>query len=581
MQLGRFARTLAASILIITIAVVSFAQTQKPDARPANGSISGQVKAGGVPLANKTVIVMRMENRADIFRMSLDSASALDIFRTAKTDADGRYNITGLRAGNYEIHVEAAAFAPAKRDSDRSRTVTLDDDQNADNINFSLVRGGVITGRAMDADGRPLIAQPMQLKSAFGEGETREFSGVSAGGEESTDDRGVYRLFGLAPGKYIIGVGGRVARPFGASSKYPLTYFPGTTDEKQARIIEIAEGSEITDIDIRLGGANKTYEVTGHVVDADSGQPIPKTTLLCIGQSSSGGAFGYSNSATSDAKGEFRLSGLAPGKYRIQLTSSYSGLLGNPSEHYAEETTFEVLDANVSGVQVQARRGAILNGVVVIEGTPEQKNQFNLGQMMMMAFVEQKKVDRQDDGQQEHLSTSDFSTTKLNADGSFRMAGLPPGKVSGFNVISIAANASLKLKRIEQNGVVMTEGIETRPGETISGVKIVLGTASGSIRGQINFSGGKLPDGGSAHAIAVRADSQGNDRDSESAEVDSKGRFVIEGLMDGEYQILIVFRPGSGAESTESGEQRVRVANGAETTVTIPFDPNKKREERQ
>lgn len=582
MRLGLCRRLSGVLVLVAAIAVAAFSQTQKPDNRPANSSIAGQVKAGGIPLPNKTVIVSRFEERGNIFAVTMDGSGLSDLFHSAKTDADGRYRLTGLKAGTYEINVSAAAFAPDKKGGERSRTITLDENEAEENVDFSLARGGVITGRVTDADGRPLIAQSMQLRTINGDGEARQIVGVSSGGETETDDRGVYRVFGLSAGRYIIGVGGRTYNPFGAAAKYPLTYFPGTTDEKQARLIEVAEGSEVMEIDIRLGSASKTYEAIGHVIDAESGQPISKVSLMCFGRSGSDGVTGFSGTATSDAKGEFRFNGLPPGTYTVQLRPDVAGLLGGQSEHYIEETKFEVLDTNISGVQVQAKRGAMLSGVVAIEATPEQKSKINLGQTMIMGIVERKTVEQSGNIENAHISTTDYGVSKLNSDGSFRLTGLPPGKVVSFNLISISNGRQPAVSRIERDGVEMRDGIEIRSGEALTGVKVVLGIASGSIRGQVNLTGGKLPEGWVVRAMASRVNAPEHDRNSGFAEVSSNGRFIIEGLIDGEYEIMVFAHPKDGGRDSRQTEQIVRITSGAETPVTITLDLSKKeQEERQ
>jgi len=73
-----------------------------------------------------------------------------------------------------------------------------------------------------------------------------------------TDDRGVFRVYGLAPGAYRVSVG-QVASAEGAisivgigGSQYAKTFYPGATDELKAAIIRVNEGTEATNIDIIL-----------------------------------------------------------------------------------------------------------------------------------------------------------------------------------------------------------------------------------------------------------------------------------------------------------------------------------------
>lgn len=49
------------------------------------------------------------------------------------------------------------AYVPVLPNGRRSRSITLSDGEEARNIDFTLARGGVITGRLTGADGGPII----------------------------------------------------------------------------------------------------------------------------------------------------------------------------------------------------------------------------------------------------------------------------------------------------------------------------------------------------------------------------------------------------------------------------------------
>jgi hypothetical protein len=70
-----------------------------------------------------------------------------------------------------------------------------------------------------------------------------------------TDDRGVYRAYGLPAGRYKVKVGdpstGRTKVLFGRAP-LPESYHPGVTNRSKAEVVEVAAGSEATDIDIRV-----------------------------------------------------------------------------------------------------------------------------------------------------------------------------------------------------------------------------------------------------------------------------------------------------------------------------------------
>ena len=72
------------------------------------------------------------------------------------------------------------------------RTLIINKAETIDNVDFVLLRGGAITGKVVDGDGRPLveihvaaIPEPQNMLAAMRYLGTR------------TDDRGIYRLFGL------------------------------------------------------------------------------------------------------------------------------------------------------------------------------------------------------------------------------------------------------------------------------------------------------------------------------------------------------------------------------------------------
>ena len=76
-----------------------------------------------------------------------------------------------------------------------------------------------------------------------------------------TDDRGVYRFYGLPAG--VSSQRGRRGISGRAYHNNFRTYYPDATDQSQAKIIEVKEGAEVTNIDIRLGVGKDTYEAVG------------------------------------------------------------------------------------------------------------------------------------------------------------------------------------------------------------------------------------------------------------------------------------------------------------------------------
>lgn len=67
-----------------------------------------------------------------------------------------------------------------------------------------------------------------------------------------SDDRGVYRLYGLPAGRYLVSLGSpnlpdfRPVDPGGTRAHFAPVYYPGVTDEAQAKVVEVKLGAEVT-----------------------------------------------------------------------------------------------------------------------------------------------------------------------------------------------------------------------------------------------------------------------------------------------------------------------------------------------
>ena len=198
----------------------------------------------------------------------------------ATTDADGNYRITGIPAGSYQVSPMAPAYVVTDlvATRERGRTLLLAEGEDVQDVDFSLERGGVIAGRVTDANGRPVVEERLTLVSADQSKQNQQMFGPFMGAGAITDDRGVYRIYGLPPGQYKISVGrdddnyysslgvGRVT--------YKRTFYPDATDPAEAKVIEVTEGSEATNIDISLGQILPGFVASGKVVDGETGRPV-------------------------------------------------------------------------------------------------------------------------------------------------------------------------------------------------------------------------------------------------------------------------------------------------------------------
>ena len=128
------------------------------------------------------------------------------------TDKDGNFRATGLSPGLYAIDVprvkEYVMRPLTAAESGERRYYRV-----GDSITITLMKGGVITGRVTTSDGQPMVGAEVSATMA------RDAEGYSVrdapeGDPRMTDDRGIYRIFGLRPGSYIVGTSGRMSEFF-------------------------------------------------------------------------------------------------------------------------------------------------------------------------------------------------------------------------------------------------------------------------------------------------------------------------------------------------------------------------------
>ncbi len=517
--------------LFLLLIAVPFAISAR--AQSAVGSVSGTVTIDGKPA--RGVKVVALPSPEDIWNKPLSS----DV-----TDQSGHYQLRGIPAGNYSITVDAPTLVMEGQDDETpsGKFVSLAEGESLEGIDFEIKPGGVITGRVTETNGRPIIGERIHIEPGDDVYRYRSLSPMDRRLNVETDDRGVYRAFGLPPGQYKVSVGywtKEITKPVFGSLPLPKTYYR-SEDESKSDIIEVKLGSEITGIDIKVNRQplTKSYAVTGQVIDARTGRPISGIYVRFGSRVMSL----LEGSAKTDSRGEFRMDGLAPGHY----TATLSG--GEEFPFYSEGADFEISGGDINGIEIKALRAAGIRGTVVVEGANDPT---------ILAKVTEVRI------RDEYAGTG----RKVNADGSFyiaitRRAELPVKLMIDY----VFTPRGFSKVRVERDGVEQPNGIDVRPGEQVTGVRVVLAYYSGRIRGQVRVEGGSLPEGawmvvsvtpvdqpkrnfpylekelGKGYAVYSSRWRQAN--------LDARGRYAIDSLPPGEYElaldVYLVPRPRDG-----------------------------------
>ncbi|HEV2707871.1 MAG TPA: hypothetical protein VGV59_18270 [Pyrinomonadaceae bacterium] len=437
--------------LFIALLLSAASHVSAQESATATASVSGRVTVGGKAVPGVTLLLQTSEPEA-----------ARTIVAKAVSGVDGRFSINGIAAGRYQVVPVTPAFiAPTEEGyGSPGKALALAQGQAVEGFDFALTRGGVITGQVTDAEGKPVVGERIRLVEVT---ETEDMSQVTVYTPSmlETDDRGVYRIYGLPSGRYLVSVGesaqSGAIRMGGRRGFYTRTFHPGVTDEFKARTVVVTAGSEVTNVDIRLGRLVQTYDAVGRIVGARDGLPVPGTTFAYVAVKDNGmlsDILGYGS--RSDARGEFRIVNLLPGSYAAFVTSD------GESGFYSDPIYFDVLNEDVAGLEIKLLQGSSVSGTVIVEGANEPSIASGLAATPLSALM-----------YQSDFGGGDVLQKRLNADGSFRIRGLRPGKLRVAVGNPLAAKG-LTLRRVERNGVEQRDGIDIAPEEQVTGVRIVL-----------------------------------------------------------------------------------------------------------
>jgi uncharacterized protein (DUF2141 family) len=525
------------AIAIGIISVVVVAHAQVTPGKESNGTISGKVTIKGNPAPNVNVAV-RLNNQQYQRRRSNPGYKAV-------TDSDGNYRITNLPAGEYAVSAVAPAYVPTEAYA-RERVVIVGKDDTVEHVDFALVRGGAITGKVVDAEGRPVVEEQVVVITTGNRNVSGSYSSI-------TDDRGVYRIYGLRSGSYKVAAG-RDERNFmqGAVRPFKQTYYPATPDPAEASLIEVSEGSETRDIDIVLSRKLKGFTATGRVVDGETNQPVPNVGYGIV-RYYEGGSSSMGWGAVTNARGEFKVENLSAGTYAVSVTPPAD------ADWRVDELRFEIVDQDVTGLVFKTVRSASVSGVVVLEGIDDKVARDQFRRMMIMGYL--------DNRSSQYRSGS--TTVKLNEDGSFQVRGLAAGNVLFY----LHSETTVRIDRIERDGVIQPRGIVLREHENVRGVRVIAQIGNATLRGKIEVENGTLPADARFFVWAQRlGDEPGMFRGPGARpQVDARGQFVIEGLVPGDYQL----DAGVASPSAKVGyiaKKQVVVTAGITNEVTVTVD---------
>ncbi len=512
-------------------------------------TVSGKVTVEGKVAANVSIGIVKVSASLN------DKPQA-----TAKTDAEGKFSLENLPAGSYFLRPEIPGFVfPNEKDTKsfgyQGKPIVLEAGENLENADLKLVRGAIITGRLTDSEGKPLISEQIRLETFNEKGEKTYARYDFYAGQGMTDDRGVYRFYGLKTGKYLVSFGldvkkGGINETNGVTKKsyYSLIYYPSVQNEKDAKTVELNVGETAENIDLRTGRKSPAFTISGTLYDEETGKPFGKARTYAMAIPSEEGVDGYSSGDSIKEDGNFKLKGFLPGKYLLSIRF----LNEAESEYFSPTTDVEITDKNLANIKIYAKKGLSISGVVKIENKSQTNIPVNLSSVGLVMFGDQFNLAK---------SFTSWRRTQIKADGAFRFSALQPGEI---RIAPDTRTLGLEIAKIEKDGIPF-EKINLVEGQSIKDLLVTIRYGTNRLQGEIRFEG-EIPSDSEIRLIAKPTE-QGR-LDKSLTVADERGKFLLEGLTPEQYDVKVILAKKSEKWSDTNGkilaQMRVILVGGVE-----------------
>lgn len=496
------------------------------------GAASAQSKPGGALSGRVLLEDGQPATRASV---KIRLRGARGDSQEVECDENGAFKISDLAAGSYSVSASAPGY------------VSIDDGNRVyrpgETATLRLVKGGVITGRATDSSGEALIDVSIDVQRVRDLNGQRSSDGENSDWDDGaqTDDRGIYRAFGLRPGVYIVSVESSASGRWywGQRNSEVPTYYPATTRDA-AMEITVRPGDEITNIDIRHRG-DTGYAVSGIVSGAtESSDPFSSPGLTLVNAVTKEAV---SSTSPNQSKG-FVFFGVPNGEYEL-----YARMRASKDEYGAGSPPqrVSVKSADVTGLSLRMAAYAAISGRVIIEapkpGEAKCKNaspsveeillnaQSDLRNQRTLNFVLGENDEARD--RSAPNEKGEFTLAALEPDG-YRIEANLPGENWFIRSITLPATGSAKTKTDAARSP-----INVKSGEKVSGVEITIAEGAASLSGRLEAKDtAKSPNRARVHLIPAEATAIDDVLRYRETVVEKNGSFDFKHIAPGKYRLL-------------------------------------------
>ena len=487
--------------------------------------------------------------------VTIEGTGDIRLNRTTITDDQGRFSLTDLPAGRFTVSVEKAGYPRvsygAKQPYRAGAGIFLQAGQKVVDVNLTLAPGAGLTGVVYDEHGEPAAGVPVQaweVRTALSGDRTIAFPSAGVETLYTTDEQGRYRIYGLAPGDYVMGTawfyhglpfavrtltdaelraafqqqGQQTADRAPAANatrhNYSPIFAPSAVDPFSAAVFTVEAGQMRTGVDLRLQ-FQPMSSLDAAITAPDGTETMTRTSLSRRNIPSALDTI----SVSPGTSGRYRSDSLSPGDWR--LTAQVPAEAGKPA-------LWAIADFTASGGEPIAlslflQPALVLKGAVRFESASAKPpaDLSRVGVLLRSAGI------------------ADLETvTTIDPAGAMSITGVIPAQYTLRATVPAAASGgtSWSVKSVVAGGQDVTDRRFEIPASGLPDLTITFSDATTELAGAIT-----TPSGGPAtdyFVIAIPADRAywlPGSRRIASTRPDGSGRYQFRTLPPGEYRIAL------------------------------------------
>ncbi len=535
-------KVLSLIIICATTFRIATAQTMaKENTKAANqarrdGVITVRVvNDTGQPIAGAPILVEKVGDKG------------MSGLRIGNADDEGAFKATGLGPGSYTISTIVPGYVVAMTDSERNHH------HPGENVTINLVKGGVITGRVTDVYGEPMVGVGVKAVKVRDLEGGRKYPGDGADwNTRLTDDRGVYRLYGLAPGVYVVGASSDQSGLYSGfyHGREVMTWHP-SSPRATAKEIVVRSGEVVAGADIRHR-EERGHTISGIIIGDTASE---RTNIMLV----SGAGRQLIGMTSPYATKGFEMFGVPDGEYEM-IAFWMMGL----KSYFSSSTPCRVVvkGADVSGVELSVVWPASISGQVKIEASTvgggrnspcedgaQTKNRSSIEEVLLGATPDNELTSSRQSIESiafQFRYFFDAMDAAPDEKGNFTLRGLAAGRFrikadlpdDGWYIRAITQPAS---GAAEKPVDASRNGIAVKAGEELSGIEVVIAEGAASLNGRVvpANEGSNLPSRLRVHLIPAEVSAADDVLRYAETMVSAGGGFEFRHVAPGKYLLHI------------------------------------------